>query len=161
MLAAAVVPLCTHQNKYSFFFFWVHHQLLEKKKNYIFNEFDLKGQGMTKQPQLLPPQPSSSLSDYFKHSFNWTAWSQWSMMCDSECRRSRRRECKPGYLSPSGGFVFVTDDNLDPMVRYNKCKGMEVEYSECTFICVKDSRKHQNFATFASKWRLDPIFVDY
>ena len=91
--------------------------------------------------QLPPPQPSSSISDYSQLQYKWTAWSQWSMVCNADCMRSRKRECKPGYLSTQGAFLFITDDKLDPMIKYNKCKGPDIEYSNCTFYCEKSTGK--------------------
>lgn len=69
----------------------------------------------------------------------WTQWSSWSMVCNADCMRSRRRECKPGYLSSSGKLIPVADEKLDPIVKIKKCAGLDVEYSNCTFYCEKIS----------------------
>lgn len=94
---------------------------------------------------LGPPQPSSSLAEYSHLEYYWSQWSSWSMVCDSECRRSRRRECRPAYVSSSGQVVPITDDRLDPMLSLNRCQGSDIDYSNCTFYCEK-------MATTDSQW---------
>ncbi len=73
-----------------------------------------------------------------KHGFFWTHWSSWSMMCDSECQRSRKRECKKGYMA--NGKLITTGNEENEIVNFKKeskkaCLGKEIEYGNCTFYC--------------------------
>lgn len=75
-------------------------------------------------------------SDYW-----WTEWSGWSPLCDSECRRPRKRECKKGYMSDEGILMSVNYDDdkvLDKNLKM--CVGPDIDYSNCTFFCQLSSQ---------------------
>jgi netrin receptor unc-5 len=52
------------------------------------------------------------------HTPSWTQWSAWSMTCNSDCMRTRQRECRINEKRPE-----------------KKCIGPEIELSNCTFEC--------------------------
>ena len=65
----------------------------------------------------------------------WSQWSSWSMICNSECRRPRKRECKKGYLS-NGKLISLPDEDEEVPVKKTKlCNGKDIEYGNCTFYC--------------------------
>ena len=49
---------------------------------------------------------------------SWTQWSSWSLTCNSECMRTRQRECRTNEKRPE-----------------KKCFGPDIELSNCTFLC--------------------------
>lgn len=88
----------------------------------------------------------SQYSSQFKPSeelgYWWTSWSSWSMICNADCLRSRRRECKYGYLSSNGKLIPVNEKNdNDDIKKPAKCPGLDIDYSNCTFYCQKMSSK--------------------
>ena len=44
----------------------------------------------------------------------WNDWSSWSMICDADCKRSRRRECRSDKRT---------------------CEGPSMELDKCTYYC--------------------------
>ncbi|CAF0868178.1 unnamed protein product, partial [Brachionus calyciflorus] len=72
--------------------------------------------------------------------YYWTQWSAWSMICNADCMRSRKRECKLGYKSTNGKYVHFNNDEInDFSIKTNECIGHNLEYSNCTFYCEKIS----------------------
>jgi hypothetical protein len=74
-----------------------------------------------------------------KKGFFWSQWSSWSMICDSECKRPRKRECKRGYMS-NGKLVTVANQDEETIfvkkeTRKQQCPGKDIEYGNCTFYC--------------------------
>ena len=67
----------------------------------------------------------------------WSSWSSWSMICDSDCRRSRQRECNAGYYGADGRLVEL-EDKPDTA---GKCQGSDIDYSNCTFYCERVTSK--------------------
>ncbi len=45
----------------------------------------------------------------------WSEWSPWSMICNSDCTRSRKRECNSQDL--------------------NACRGPDAEIDKCPYDC--------------------------
>ncbi len=45
----------------------------------------------------------------------WSEWSPWSMICNSDCTRSRKRDCNSGDV--------------------NACRGSDVEIDKCPYFC--------------------------
>ena len=66
----------------------------------------------------------------------WSQWSSWSMICNSECQRPRKRECKKGFMSASGKLVSLPEESGEEVPKNTKmCTGKDIEYGNCTFYC--------------------------
>lgn len=93
--------------------------------------------------QLQPPAQPLNQFQTDEISYLWSQWNSWSMTCNSDCMRLRRRECKPGVYSQSGRFVPLSEDKLFEHLGLfnhkitNKCPGTDIEYSNCTFYCER------------------------
>ena len=56
------------------------------------------------------------------------------MVCNSDCMRSRKRECKKS-MKKNGDNILLPDELQVDL--NDKCFGKNVEYSNCTFYCEK------------------------
>ena len=69
----------------------------------------------------------------------WSYWSSWSMFCNSNCLRSRRRECKSGQFEANGKFVPDKEefDHEQKILSKStpKCAGKSIDFSNCSFYC--------------------------
>ena len=61
------------------------------------------------------------------------------MICNADCLRSRRRECKLGHLLPSGKIIPISEESKNYNLKTDRCFGNDIEYSNCTFYCEKIS----------------------
>ena len=71
----------------------------------------------------------------------WTQWSSWSMVCNADCMRPRKRECKHGVLS-HGKLAALPDERSDLSAKINKCPGTDIEYGNCTFYCERVTKQN-------------------
>ena len=95
----------------------------------------------------VPKRPATLLKsalDAPEVSFIWSHWTSWTMVCNSDCLRTRRRECRSGHYNPSGKFVY---DKLDPgsITIFTKCPGLDIEYGNCSFYCEPVRRNLLSF----------------
>lgn len=60
----------------------------------------------------------------------WTQWSSWSMTCNSDCLRTRQRDCR----------INQSEKRIE-----KRCFGSELEYGNCTFYCEPLSSKYSKF----------------
>ena len=76
-------------------------------------------------------KPIKSTQETPEAEFIWSHWTSWTMVCNSDCLRTRRRECKFGQLNANGRFIMINE----PGLASKKCSGSDLEYSNCSFYC--------------------------
>jgi hypothetical protein len=73
----------------------------------------------------------------------WSEWGSWSMVCNSDCKRTRKRECLTGYYDQNNMLVIDPPEertNEQTIIKKSsKCSGSSFEFDDCTFYCEKVS----------------------